>query len=165
LSGPILDLIAPIRPLQLCVDGGYQMRFRSLGGTPNYGPRHTATRLKGQGVSRSWQAAYASTMAAAPRRRRKWAWHRANSGFELIRGEDLFTMKRYPGNGEHESPHRHESRRRGHRRQGGGEPVILFSYCTIRTTFVLSDMAICRALIFVFCVATCQSLYNKVIAL
>jgi hypothetical protein len=26
LSGPILDLIAPIRPLQLCADGGYQLR-------------------------------------------------------------------------------------------------------------------------------------------
>jgi hypothetical protein len=35
---PILDLIAPIRPLQLCADGGYQLRFRSLEGTPNYGP-------------------------------------------------------------------------------------------------------------------------------
>jgi hypothetical protein len=33
-----------------------------------------------------------------------------NSGFELIRGEDLFTMKRYPGTGEHESPCRRESR-------------------------------------------------------
>jgi hypothetical protein len=32
--------IAPIRPLQLYADGGYQLRFRSLGGTPNYGPRH-----------------------------------------------------------------------------------------------------------------------------
>jgi hypothetical protein len=40
LTGPILDLIAPIRPLQLCADGGYQLRFRSLEGTPNYGPRH-----------------------------------------------------------------------------------------------------------------------------
>jgi hypothetical protein len=39
-NGPILDLIAPIRPLQLCADGGYQLRFRSLEGTPNYGPRH-----------------------------------------------------------------------------------------------------------------------------
>ena len=35
----ILDLIAPIRPLQLRADGGYQLRFRSLEGTPNYGPR------------------------------------------------------------------------------------------------------------------------------
>ena len=41
LSRPSLDLIAPIRPLQLCADGGYQLRFRSLEGTPNYGPRHT----------------------------------------------------------------------------------------------------------------------------
>ena len=39
LSGPSLDLIAPIRPLQLCADGGYQLRFRSLEVTPNYGPR------------------------------------------------------------------------------------------------------------------------------
>jgi hypothetical protein len=35
-----LGLVAPIRPLQLCADGGYQLRFRSLEGTPNYGPRH-----------------------------------------------------------------------------------------------------------------------------
>jgi hypothetical protein len=41
LSGPSLDLIAPIRPLQLCADGGYQLRFRSLGGTPNYGHRQS----------------------------------------------------------------------------------------------------------------------------
>jgi hypothetical protein len=39
LNGPILDLIAPIRPLQLCADGGYQLRFRGHEGTPNYGPR------------------------------------------------------------------------------------------------------------------------------
>jgi hypothetical protein len=31
LSGPSLDLIAPIRPLQLCADGGYQLRFGVLG--------------------------------------------------------------------------------------------------------------------------------------
>jgi hypothetical protein len=42
LNGPILDSIAPIRPLQLCADGGYQLRFRGLEGTPNYGPRHMA---------------------------------------------------------------------------------------------------------------------------
>jgi hypothetical protein len=30
LSGPILDLIAPIRPLQLCADGGYQLRLGVL---------------------------------------------------------------------------------------------------------------------------------------
>jgi hypothetical protein len=39
-NGPTFDLIAPIRPLQLCADGGYQLRFRNLEGTPNYGPRH-----------------------------------------------------------------------------------------------------------------------------
>jgi hypothetical protein len=38
-NGPIPDLVAPIRPLQLCADGGYQLRIRSLEGTPNYGPR------------------------------------------------------------------------------------------------------------------------------
>jgi hypothetical protein len=26
--------------LQLYADGGYQLRIRSLEGTPNYGPRH-----------------------------------------------------------------------------------------------------------------------------
>jgi hypothetical protein len=40
-NGPILDLVAPIRPLQLCADGGYQLRIRSLEGTPNYGPRQS----------------------------------------------------------------------------------------------------------------------------
>jgi hypothetical protein len=30
LSGPILDLIAPIRPLQLCANGGYQLRLGVL---------------------------------------------------------------------------------------------------------------------------------------
>jgi hypothetical protein len=35
----IPDLIVPIRPLQLYVDGGYQLRIRRLEGTPNYGPR------------------------------------------------------------------------------------------------------------------------------
>jgi hypothetical protein len=39
-NGPIPDLIAPIRPLQLYADGGYQLRIRRLEGTPNYGPRH-----------------------------------------------------------------------------------------------------------------------------
>jgi hypothetical protein len=38
-NGLIPDLIAPIRPLQLYADGGYQLRIRSLEGTPNYGPR------------------------------------------------------------------------------------------------------------------------------
>ena len=31
LSGSSLDLIAPIRPLQLCADGGYQLRLGVLG--------------------------------------------------------------------------------------------------------------------------------------
>jgi hypothetical protein len=30
LRGPSLDLIAPIRPLQLCADGGYQLRLGVL---------------------------------------------------------------------------------------------------------------------------------------
>jgi hypothetical protein len=37
-NGLIPDLIAPIRPLQLYADGGYQLRIRSLEGIPNYGP-------------------------------------------------------------------------------------------------------------------------------
>jgi hypothetical protein len=41
--GPIPGLIAPIRPLQLYADGGYQLRIRSLEGTPNYGPRQPST--------------------------------------------------------------------------------------------------------------------------
>jgi hypothetical protein len=31
LSGPSLDLIAPIRPSQLCADGDYQLRLGVLG--------------------------------------------------------------------------------------------------------------------------------------
>jgi hypothetical protein len=44
-NGLIPDLIAPIRPLQLYADGGYQLRIRSLEGTPNYGPRQLVTCL------------------------------------------------------------------------------------------------------------------------
>jgi hypothetical protein len=45
----IPDLIAPIRPLQLYADGGYQLRIRSLEGTPNYGPRQLVQeKLDGQ---------------------------------------------------------------------------------------------------------------------
>jgi hypothetical protein len=40
LNGLIPDLVALIRPLQLYADRGYQLRIRSLEGTPNYGPRH-----------------------------------------------------------------------------------------------------------------------------
>jgi hypothetical protein len=43
LNELIPDLIAPIRPLQLYADGGYQLRIRSLEGTPNYGPRQDLT--------------------------------------------------------------------------------------------------------------------------
>jgi hypothetical protein len=44
-NGLIPDLIAPIRPLQLYADGGYQLRIRSLEGTPNYGPRQKLKRI------------------------------------------------------------------------------------------------------------------------
>jgi hypothetical protein len=44
-NGLIPDLIAPIRPLQLYADGGYQLRIRSLEGTPNYGPRQVVHRI------------------------------------------------------------------------------------------------------------------------
>jgi hypothetical protein len=41
-----LARIAPIRPSQLCADGVYQLRFRRLGGTPNYGPRQIEHHIK-----------------------------------------------------------------------------------------------------------------------
>jgi hypothetical protein len=38
--------------LQLCADGGYQLRIRSLEGTPNYGPRQRSKRyLEDQQIS------------------------------------------------------------------------------------------------------------------
>jgi hypothetical protein len=40
-----LTCIAPIRPLQLCADGVYQPSIRSLGGTPNYGPRQLLRKI------------------------------------------------------------------------------------------------------------------------
>jgi hypothetical protein len=47
----------------------------------------------------------------------------------LIRGEDLFTLKHYPGTSEPESPRRRESWRGGRRRQGalhlGSSSVIV----------------------------------------
>jgi hypothetical protein len=60
-DGPILDLIAPIRPLQLCADGGYQLRFRSLEGIPNYGPRHP-------GISTSTSGRSIQTNMVTPQR-------------------------------------------------------------------------------------------------
>jgi hypothetical protein len=44
-NGLIPDLVAPIRPLQLYADGGYQLRIRSLEGTPNYGPRQVLLKM------------------------------------------------------------------------------------------------------------------------
>jgi hypothetical protein len=35
--------------LQLCADGGYQLRFRSLEGTPNYGLRQYLIKKKKNG--------------------------------------------------------------------------------------------------------------------
>jgi hypothetical protein len=67
---------------------------------------------------------------------------------------DFFTGKRYPCSTERESRHRRESRCKVTGGEGV-EPAILFSSCTIRTPFSLSDGAICMALISVFCVATC----------
>jgi hypothetical protein len=45
LSGPSLDLIAPIRPLQLCADGGYQLRLGFLGVPLIMVPDTTAAKL------------------------------------------------------------------------------------------------------------------------
>jgi hypothetical protein len=84
---------------------------------------------------------------------------------KLIRGEDLFTAKRYPGAREHESPRRHESRRRSHRRQGALHQRSCAVHCTIIILIRVPDRAICRAQISNFYVATCKSLYNKVLAL
>jgi hypothetical protein len=44
-NGLIPDLIAPIRPLQLYADGGYQLRIRSLEGTSNYDPRQLLSQV------------------------------------------------------------------------------------------------------------------------
>jgi hypothetical protein len=68
-----------------------------------------------------------------------------NSGFELIRGEDLFTTRRYPGTGEHESPRRRESRRRGHQQQGALHLRSRSVHCTIRVPIRMPDRAVCRA--------------------
>jgi hypothetical protein len=32
-------------PAEICADGGYQLRFRSLDGTPKYGPRQIFTHI------------------------------------------------------------------------------------------------------------------------
>jgi hypothetical protein len=44
LSGPSLDLIALIMPLQLCAVRKLPAEIRSLGRTPNYGPRQLTIR-------------------------------------------------------------------------------------------------------------------------
>jgi hypothetical protein len=67
---------------------------------------------------------------------------------------DFFTEERYPCSTRRESRCRRESGRKVTGGEGG-EPAILFSHCIIRAPFSLSDRAICRALISVFCVATC----------
>jgi hypothetical protein len=62
---------------------------------------------------------------------------------------DFFTEEHYPCSNGRESWRRRESGRKVTDGEGG-EPAILFSQCTIRTPFSLSDRAICRALISVF---------------
>jgi hypothetical protein len=64
-NGPILDLIAPIRPLQLCADGGYQLRFRGLEGTPNYGPRQYVTACSFQQHNKVCSCIFLSTKNVA----------------------------------------------------------------------------------------------------
>jgi hypothetical protein len=78
-----------------------------------------------------------------------------NSGFELIRGEDIFTTRRYPGTGEHKSPRRRESRRRGRQRQGALHLRSRSVHCTIRVPIRMPDIAVCRAQISDFHVITC----------
>jgi hypothetical protein len=87
LSGPSLDLIAPIRPLQLCADGGYQLRLGVLGVplimVPGSSPRASkgvlilAWRLlshffaRGPGVSFRWVRASAPA-GVAPEASEEW---------------------------------------------------------------------------------------------
>jgi hypothetical protein len=73
---------------------------------------------------------------------------------KLILSARFFTEERYPCSTRRESRCQRESGREVNDGEGA-EPVILFSHCTIRTPFSLSNGAICRALISVFCVATC----------
>jgi hypothetical protein len=80
--------------------------------------RLTATWLKCRG--RWHKTARCLTPARVDSKRSGQSGHggRTEQCLKLIRGGDLFTARCYPGTGEHESPHRRESRRRGHRRQG-----------------------------------------------
>jgi hypothetical protein len=98
--------------------------------------------------------AVAAVMAARPRRRHKWARDKAATVPYVHPRRDLFTVERNPLA---RGTNRDSRRESGRKVTGGegGEPTILFSHCTIRTPFSLSDRAICRALISVFCVATC----------
>jgi hypothetical protein len=66
---------------------------------------------------------------------------RTEQCLKLIHGGDLFTARRYPGTGEHESPRRRKSRRRGHRRQGALHLQSRSVYCTIRALIRVLDRA------------------------
>jgi hypothetical protein len=65
LSGPSLDLIAPIRPLQLCADGGYQLRLGVLG-VPLIMVPDSGVRLKFTGLSGGAPDCPVSQRSAAP---------------------------------------------------------------------------------------------------
>jgi hypothetical protein len=83
---------------------------------------------------------------------------------KLIRGgEDLFTAERYPGAGEHESPHRCESTRG----VAGGrftEPIDSSGHCTIRFFFSQSDRPCLGRISSRFYMATRPMLCSKVVA-
>jgi hypothetical protein len=68
-------------------------------------------------------------------------WRLDEQCLKLIRGGELFTTKRYPGTGEHESPRRRESRRRSHRRQGALHQRSRSVHCTIRALINVPDRA------------------------
>jgi hypothetical protein len=92
--------------------------------------RLTAMWLKCRGT---WhKTARCLTLARVDSKRLGQSGHggRTEQCLKLIRG-DLFTARRYPGTGEHESPHWRESRRRGRRHQGALHLRSRSVYCTI----------------------------------
>jgi transposase InsO family protein len=86
-------------PLQLCADGGYQLRFRSLEGTPNYGPRQVAFKgvLVGQLYLVDFNRAELDTCLIA-KTNMGWLWHHrlAHVGMKnlhkLLKREHIFGL-------------------------------------------------------------------------
>jgi hypothetical protein len=94
--------------------------------------RLTATWLKCRGTWHKTARCLAPVMDDSKRSGQSGHGGRTEQCLKLIHGGDLFTARRYPGIGEHESLHRRESRRRGRRRQGALHLRSRSVYCTIR---------------------------------